>query len=63
MIKVFPPQFHHLIFNFLRIEFHDFSRLSASSLMTRDISLKNLIPIFLKGFIILFIFNQIIPVI
>jgi fumarate reductase subunit D len=54
MMRV-PPQFHYLIFNFLRIELHDFSRLSASSLMTQDTSLKKVIYFLKKNFIILFI--------
>ena len=38
MIRIFFSQFHHLIFIFLKIKFHGFSKLDALSLMTRVMS-------------------------
>jgi hypothetical protein len=49
MIRFFFLQFQPLIFNFFRIELHDFSRLGASSLMTRVTNLKKLIYFFKKA--------------
>jgi hypothetical protein len=34
MIRIFFFQFHQLIFNFFKIELHDFSRFSALNLIT-----------------------------